>query len=198
MKDFLDGMFQSPKPKAVVKEKAKVSTKPAKKTPDAMKKADKWISDVFNNFEPIHGLGSGHAELKEIRRDNQDVLASSKSHAKKEYLKKKYRNPQVDHHGEIPMIAFDPADLNKKEDDAMYLDENYSIEVPSFHIEEAADDLMDKMNKWLGDRKKDLSPWEMNDPQNWNHIHNITTQTFANTEKSADKSPSQDYRKNSV
>jgi len=53
-----------------------------------MKKADKWISDVFNNFELIHGHGTGHMQLKEIRKDEKDVLAKRKYHVKKEYLKK--------------------------------------------------------------------------------------------------------------
>mmetsp|Transcript_7888 Transcript_7888/g.19023 ORF Transcript_7888/g.19023 Transcript_7888/m.19023 type:complete len:199 (-) Transcript_7888:160-756(-) len=152
LQDYLGRIFPSEGAKQDAGGKVKASStsvKSKKTSKKSMKKTDKWISDIFNNFEPVHGHGSGHAELKEIQKNQKEVLVERKSHVEKEFLKKKYRNHEVDHHGEIPMIAFDPADLNKKEDDAMFVDENYSIEVPSFHIEEAADNLMQKMNTWV-------------------------------------------------
>lgn len=164
IQDYFDrilGAKQETVESVAVEEEVEPVQSKKKTTSDAMKKADKWISDVFNNFEPIHGHGTGHTELKEIRKDQKEVLAKRKSHVEKEYLKEKYKDIGVDHHGEIPMIAFDPADLNKKEDDAMYVDEDYSIEVPSFHIEEAADKVAEKMTNWLGIKSnKNLSPWE--------------------------------------
>jgi hypothetical protein len=122
-------------------------------------KADNWIADVFNNFEPLHGHGSGETELEEIQK-NQEKLLSQRKSLNKDTLKQKYRDSALDHHGEIPMIAFDPKDLNKKEDDAMYLDAN-SMDLPSFHIEEAADSLVEKMNDWVNKHAKgdkDLTP----------------------------------------
>ncbi|KAL3927362.1 MAG: hypothetical protein SGBAC_013115 [Bacillariaceae sp.] len=160
MQGYLDRIFQSQNTEKEVNAsktsaKSEKSKKPVKKTP-----GDKFVSDFFNNFEPLHGLGSGHSELKEMQKNQEEVLVKRKPHVKKDVLKKKYQNPEVDHHGEIPMIAFDPADLNKKEDDAMFVDENYAIEVPSFHIEDAADNLMQKMNRWVSKQatKSDLNP----------------------------------------
>eukprot|EP00980_Cylindrotheca_fusiformis_P013853 scaffold3596_cov126-Cylindrotheca_fusiformis.AAC.11 len=116
-----------------------------------------FITDFFNNFEPLHGKGSGEKELEEMKKTQDQILSERRT---LDSLKDKYRNTELDHHGEIPMIAFDPKDLNQKEDDAMYVDENHSVQVPSFHIEEAADSLMEKMNNWVNKQanKKDISP----------------------------------------
>lgn len=149
--DFLDGLFSSsPKNEQVASPAGKTSKKRKKKT-----SADAFIADVFNNFEPLHGHGSGEKALDEMKKTQAEILAKRKS---LDVLKKKYRDSELDHHGEIPMIAFDPKDLNQKEDDAMYLDEN-SVEVPSFHIEEAADSLIEKMSNWVNQKtQKDLTP----------------------------------------
>lgn len=164
VQDYLDRIFQGrsakkeidlPSEEEIMASSVKTEKKTKQDTSKTTKHADKWISDFFNNFEPIHGFGSAHDDLQQIRKDQKQMLQERKSSAEKEVLKQKYQDHEIDHHGEIPMIAFDPAELNKKEDDAMYLDEKYSIEVPSFHIEEAADNLMEKMNTWM---KKRVNP----------------------------------------
>lgn len=122
---------------------------------------DKWIASFFSDFEPIHGHGTAEKNLDEIKQAQEQVLHErKKSYGNKNMLKKKYSNPKLDHHGEIPVISQNPADLNKKEDDSMYVAED-NIHVPSFHIEEAADSLMDKLNSWVDKQApggKNLSP----------------------------------------
>lgn len=76
IQDYFDRIF--PSKQDVVEEEEEevvaVAAKPKKKSSDAMKKADKWISDIFNNFEPIHGHGSGHTELQDIQQNQENVL----------------------------------------------------------------------------------------------------------------------------
>jgi hypothetical protein len=142
--------------------KPSIKTKAKKGYSSKKKGRDKWIAGVFNNFEPIHGHGTAEGELDEIKLTQERVLSERKGqYANKNILKKKYSNPEVDHHGEIPMISKNPADLNLKEDEAMWVEEE-SLHIPSFHIEEAADSLVEKLNTWIdkqasGDNKN-LSP----------------------------------------
>jgi hypothetical protein len=157
VQEFLDRIFSPNQNKQEMDMSSTKAAAPSVKK--SKKKADNWISDVFNNFEPLHGHGSGETELEEIQK-TQDQLLSQRKSLNKDTLKQKYRDWALDHHGEIPMIAFDPKDLNKKEDDAMYLDEN-SMDGPSFHIEEAADSWVEKMNNWVNKQAKadkDLTP----------------------------------------
>jgi hypothetical protein len=83
---------------------------------------DTWIERAFNDFEPVHGHGTGEKELDEIYKAEQDLLKERKKHfgVNNNKLKDKYRDFKTDHHGEIQTIAQNPADLNQKEDDAMH------------------------------------------------------------------------------
>jgi hypothetical protein len=158
VQEFLDRIF-SPNQNKQEMDMSSSTKAAAASVKKSKKKADSWIADVFNNFEPLHGHGSGETELEEIQKTQEQLLSQRKS-LNKDTLKQKYRDWALDHHGEIPMIAFDPKDLNKKEDDAMYLDGN-SMDVPSFHIEEAADSLVERMNNWVNKQAKadrDLNP----------------------------------------
>lgn len=123
---------------------------------------DAWIGSFFNNFNPIHGHGSGESDLEEIKRTQKEILQDRKKHfGEKDALKKKYENPNLDHHDEITVHEHDPALLNQKEDDAMYFDED-SIQV-DFGLDKAADSLIEKMNEWIdkqakGSDNENLSP----------------------------------------
>jgi hypothetical protein len=83
---------------------------------------DTWIERAFNDFEPIHGHGTGEKKLDEIYEAEQDLLKERKKHfgVNNKKLKDKYRDFKTDHHGEIQTIAQNPADLNQEEDDAMH------------------------------------------------------------------------------
>lgn len=117
-----------------------------------------WIESAFNNFQPIHGHGSGEKDLDAIFEDEKHLLNDRKYHfANPNNLRTKYQDFKKDHHNEIPTIAENPADLNKHEDDAMYVDDDYNINVPSFHIEEAVDGLVDGLSKWAKNQNKNKS-----------------------------------------
>ena len=105
------GAFQQP---SVPRHPTHLSVKQAKK-----KASSSWL-DSFLDFKPFHGHGSGEHQEQAMYAEQQSVLKERR----KMELKKKYKNPQVDHLKDIPVHQHDPAMLNKMEDDAMYVDEN--------------------------------------------------------------------------
>ena len=112
-----DNMFK--KPSSSVKS-------PKRKT---TKKSDSWIEEMIS--KPVHGHGSGEGNLKDMYEAQQQILHDRRTHAlTKQALKKKYQNSRKDYLSEIKTIDQDPADLNKKEDDAMWVDESSSFKFP--------------------------------------------------------------------
>ena len=113
---FLDNMFQSPK-------KAEAPAPVAEKKKKS-KKNDAWIHSMFK--EPIHGHGSAENDLEEMYQAQQRMLAERRQMFGREGMRAKYKDYKADHLRDIPLHKHDPASLNKKEDDAMYVDENDS------------------------------------------------------------------------
>lgn len=93
------------------------------------KKSDNWLMNMF--AEPLHGHGSGEDDLEEIFKAQQQVLYERREYfGNKDALKKKYKNFNQSHLGEIKVHEVDPAEQNKKEDKAMYIDEGYNFKFP--------------------------------------------------------------------
>lgn len=87
-----------------------------------------WLENMLH---PYHGHGSGEDVLDEIYANQQKILYERREYyGNKDMLKKKYRNPEADHHGEIKTIAHDPKKLNEQEDAAMYVDDSASFHFP--------------------------------------------------------------------
>jgi ABC-type transport system substrate-binding protein len=82
---------------------------------------ESWVDSLINH--PLHGHGSGENKLDEMYKAQQQLLYERREYyGNKDMLKKKYHSFQVDHHNEIKTIKDDPKMLNKKEDDAMWID----------------------------------------------------------------------------
>lgn len=88
-----------------------------------------WIEQMIS--EPIHGHGSGENEMDKMYKEQQKILYKRREYyGNKNMLKKKYKNTGVDHLSEIKTINANPADLNKREDDAMYVGEDTGFQFP--------------------------------------------------------------------
>ena len=109
---LLDDMFQSPtKAEAPVAQKKKKS-----------KKSDDWIYNFFK--APMHGHGSAENDLEDMYQAQQEMLEERRQLFGRDGMRAKYKDHTVGHLDEIPLHEHDPALLNQKEDDAMYVDEN--------------------------------------------------------------------------
>ena len=76
-----------------------------------------WMSKLLN---PFHMHGSGESKLDDIYQAQQKVLYERREYfGNKKMLHDKYKTHK-DHLRDIKVHPFDPAILNKKEDDAMY------------------------------------------------------------------------------
>jgi hypothetical protein len=76
-----------------------------------------WISKLLN---PFHMHGSGETKLNDMYQAQQKILYERREYyGNKKMLHDKYRTHK-DHLRDIKVHPFDPAVLNKKEDDAMY------------------------------------------------------------------------------
>jgi hypothetical protein len=81
--------------------------------------------------EPLHGHGSGENDKEEMYEEQQKMLYNRREYyGNKDMLKKKYKQTGVDHLKDIKAISHDPADLNTKEDDAMYVDDDAGFQFP--------------------------------------------------------------------
>jgi hypothetical protein len=89
---------------------------------NSSRKKKNWVDNMFT--EPIHGHGSDEDKIKEMYEEQQAMLHNRQSLFGSDQMKKKYKGTKKDHLSEIETIDFDPKNLNKKEDDAMYVDEN--------------------------------------------------------------------------
>ena len=98
----------------------------AKKT---KKKSQNWIEEMIS--KPVHGHGTGEDDLKEMYDAQQQVLHDRHVlYGSKKQLQNKYQNADHDYLSEIKTIDDNPADLNKKEDDAMWVDESLNFQFP--------------------------------------------------------------------
>jgi len=92
-----------------------------------------FLQDFFSH--PFHAQGSSHdeSELDAMYEAQQQVLYERREYfGNKDKLRQKYSR-HVDHLKDIPLHQHDPKRLNEKEDDAMYVDENYNekqFEIP--------------------------------------------------------------------
>lgn len=90
-----------------------------------------FLDDFFSH--PFHAQGSSHSnsELEGMYEVQKQVLeARKKDGISRDKLKRKYSRINEDHLKDIPLHKHDPALLNQKEDDAMYVDEDG----PTFEI----------------------------------------------------------------
>lgn len=84
-------------------------------------KATSWIDNILSH--PFHTHGSGEKDYDAMYAAQQQVLYERREYyGNKDMLRKKY-HASKDHLKDIPVHQFDPAALNKKEDDAMYVEE---------------------------------------------------------------------------
>lgn len=76
-----------------------------------------WINKLLS---PFHMHGSGETKLDDMYQAQQKILYERREYyGNKKMLHDKYRDHK-DHLRDIKVHPFDPAVLNKKEDDAMY------------------------------------------------------------------------------
>lgn len=116
-----DEMFQEEQ--AVLKDRKRRHLN--KKDLKAKYRKESWIETMLHTF---HGHGSAENELDEMYKTQQQVLYERREYGtNKASLRSKYKDNKKDHHDEIKTIKFDPAALNKAEDDAMYIDENAQL-----------------------------------------------------------------------
>lgn len=81
-----------------------------------------WVERLLHTF---HGHGSGENDLDDMYKAQQQVLYERREYSgNKKKLRNKYKDYNKEHHSEVTTVAFDPADLNKAEDDAMYIDDH--------------------------------------------------------------------------
>ncbi|CAB9523685.1 expressed unknown protein [Seminavis robusta] len=107
---LFDGMFKPKAKKEILPSTRKV-------------KSDRWIENMFK--EPLHGHGTAEKELDDMYAAQQKMLEERrKLFGSASALRAKYSNPAIDHLRDIPTHSHDPAMLNKKEDDAMYVDDD--------------------------------------------------------------------------
>lgn len=95
------------------------------------KKSDDWIKNMF--LKPVHGGGSAkEKDLDDIYAAQQQILANRRKHMDQNTLRSKYKAYGKDHLREIHTIAHDPKALNKREDDAMYIDKDHDKKTSFF------------------------------------------------------------------
>lgn len=122
---MFDDLFKPAKNLVVKEEEAsQFSVHAAKKRGSNKTGTAEWLGNFFSH--PIHGHGSDELSLEDMYETQQNVLAERRKlfgdgHTA---MKNKYRNPSVDHLRDIATHDYDPATLNQKEDEAMYVDEN--------------------------------------------------------------------------
>jgi hypothetical protein len=122
----LDEIFKEEQ--ELLKERKAHYSKTQLKNKYAPKSSSNWLDQLFS--QPLHGHGSGEHDMEKMYQDQQKILYERREYINKDALKKKYKKTGVDHLNEIKTIADDPADLNKKEDDAMYIDETGGFQFP--------------------------------------------------------------------
>jgi len=93
-----------------------------------------FLQEFFSH--PFHAQGSRHDEsqLDEMYAAQQQVLYERREYlGNKDQLRRKYSHVNEDHLKDIPTHPHDPARLNKKEDEAMYVDDQAPVfEIPFF------------------------------------------------------------------
>jgi len=148
---LFDGMF-APKPIQQEEEPEPPAPVATKKRRNDAKLNRKWISSMFNN--PFHGHGSAENELEDMYEAQQKMLEERQQlFGNWEANRKKYKDFTVDHLRDIRTHEHDPAQLNKKEDDAMYVDENDpGFSFPSFPGKKS------KFQPWDTERKDSSYP----------------------------------------
>jgi hypothetical protein len=99
------------------------------------KKKNSWIDDMLSH--PFHAQGSSHneEEFDDMYKAQQQLLYERREYyGNRDMLKKKYAKSK-NHLQDIPVHQYDPAVLNKKEDDAMWIDENApTFKFPNFKL----------------------------------------------------------------
>lgn len=114
---FLDNMFQGAK-------KDEEAPAPVAQTKKKSKKSDAWIGSMFK--EPMHGHGSAEDKLDEMYQDQKKMIAERRALFGRDGMRNKYKDTSSHHIDDIPLHQHDPAKLNQREDDAMYVDDNES------------------------------------------------------------------------
>jgi len=119
---------------AVLKDRKAHYTKDALKKKYKKKGGKNFLEDFFSH--PFHAQGSGQSEseLDAMYAAQQQVLYERREYlGNKDKLRKKYSKLNEDHLKDIPLHKHDPKLLNQKEDEAMYVDDNYkaqAFEIP--------------------------------------------------------------------
>ena len=88
-----------------------------------------WLDDFLS--KPFQTHGSGEKEHDKMYETQQRVLRERRQHFSKKDLRKKYHD-SPNHLGDIALHGEDPAIKNKREDEAMYVDEDSGIKLPFF------------------------------------------------------------------
>lgn len=89
-------------------------------------KKGSWVEQMIKN--PLHFHGSGEDKLDDMYKEQQKVLYDRREYTgNKDMLKRKYKDTSTDHLNEIKLIDHDPADLNREEDEAMYVSEGFKF-----------------------------------------------------------------------
>jgi hypothetical protein len=87
-----------------------------------------WFDNVLSHPFHMHGSAAGEKDHDEMFKVQQQVLYERREYyGNKDMLRKKYHNnspSRINHLNDIPVHKFDPRVLNKKEDDAMYVDDS--------------------------------------------------------------------------
>lgn len=90
-------------------------------------RGNNWLENFLSH--PFHMHGSGEHDYDDMFQAQQQVLYERRLYyGNKDMLRQKYKTPATapqhkNHISDIPLHRFDPATLNKKEDNDMYNDE---------------------------------------------------------------------------
>lgn len=119
---LLDGMFSKPVKKEGIRKYPAAQPAAATKTTRYKKTGTSlWLDTFFSH--PVHGHGTDEHSLEDMYDAQQEVLEERRHLFGNGHnvMKNKYSKPDVDHLQDIRTHEHDPAMLNQKEDDAMYM-----------------------------------------------------------------------------